>query len=501
MTEFQRQVQLVMSSGDHELMRHQYLGQRLKGGGPLYLAPQHHSRHGVIYGTPGTGKTSYIDRAVYLTCMQNRAFRNLPKLQTSVVVFDHKGSEMLLKSVARTAKAFGMPMKVFSILPEMWSHLFLFLKQSNMENLSPVYLAQQLVTALNCYYGNGYGPGAFGAFNILAALCAFSGRETLTTIREFARLIRDPRLYVKSTPGEAEDLKHAQHLVCEAMIAGEVHAMNATLGMPGITQEVIDAAIDMPSLLSGPPQLYYFFLPAMELPQLSGTCGRLPIYPLLRAAARRKPNQTNSILIAHDEFHIAAAPPIVTPIEQARERKCAWMFCYQYPSQLSEFRTKLDEAIQGCASYFIAFDAPNFDARRELLAQMGTRNVLVPSYSASGLPRERPRSEEDIEGLIESQSYSLQERPYFDENEMLQMTKDPSVAFFWAKTTEGLTRDFRMVPFRWSHYRTQGERDQLEDEPLPRLPGQFEVQYDPFPRMQKKKRQSPKHNEDEEDET
>src|SRR5262249_28581774 len=153
----------------------------------------------------------------------------------------------------------------------------------------------------------------------------------------------------------------------------EIHPLNAVLGDPGVTQEMIDQQIIIEDLLSGPPSFYYFFLQSPQLLNVSGLCGRLPIFPLLLSAMDRKPHQTNHVLVLHDDFAAAASTAVAHVIAEMREFQISWIFNYQYIGQLTERDAHLDDTVIGCCNWCIACDMPNDHTFDAIQMRLGTR--------------------------------------------------------------------------------------------------------------------------------
>jgi hypothetical protein len=267
--------------------------------------------------------------------------------------------------------------------------------------------------------------------------------------------------------------------------------MNVVKGDAGITQEMLDAEIQMDDLLGGPPTLYYFNLSAPDMLPVSGLCGRLPIFPLIRAAKRRKRNQQTHVLIVQDEYQISAAPNAAHAIQQLREFGVSWVFAYHYFGQLTDRDMRLDETVMGCSSWFIACDIPNAETRDEIEWRLGTKPRLERRWDEDAGNR-RVKRRGELGGITDLVGYSEIEDVRLSRNQLLRLATEPQTAFFWVKKRDGLTDMPFATPFRWSHFLTRSELDVLLARPPISLPGQMIVQPNPFPPERKRKRRRKK---------
>jgi hypothetical protein len=471
----------IQFSCDPKEREHIYLGQALYGDGPVLLSPKHYGYHGIVRGGPGRGKTAFLERLVTQLIAAERRERTawleaggLEHEPTSLLILDLKGEMALFNTARFAAERAGVPFRHFTTHHGQSSNVFNFFAQSHLDQLSKGHISQELLQALGAEYGQAYGASFFSSVNEVVLLNTLRQAHGIESFRDLHGFLSDPNFYASISGTLAKDLQDARHLTSLANRLSDVHALNVTEGSVADRPGVWANRIDMPSLMRS-RQVVYFYLSSLQAETEAATIARLAIFALMTAAAHRGPEDTHRVAVIADEFQTLATRNIARVLEHARSMRVPFVLAHQFREQLSDHTgADLARTVDHCTAWSLDFEATTAEdiERIEKLSLHGayarpgwTRSPDdVPDFDADGVLGLATAARREV---MEAIKVSEVELPIYDHNTILELSADPSVAWFFAKMRDGYTQYIGVTPIVWEFHVSAEEHAELAREPWP----------------------------------
>lgn len=478
---FDSVIDRIQFSSDPKEREHIYLGQALYGDGPVLLSRKLYGYHGIVRGGPGRGKTAFLERLVTQLIAGESSERaawlesgGLEHEPTSLVILDLKGEMALFNTARLEAERAGIPFRYFTFHPGQSSHVFNFFAQSHLEELSKGHISQELLQALGAEYGQAYGASFFSSINEVVLLNTLRKAHGIDSFRKLHRFLSDSNFYAHIPGAIAKDLQDARHLTSLANRLSHVHALNITEESVADRPGVWENRIDMPSLMRS-RQVVYLYLSSLQAETETATVARLAIFALITAAARRGPEDTHRVAVIADEFQTMATRNIARVLEHARSMRVPFVLAHQFREQLSD-GTGADLAltVDHCTAWSLDFEAttPEDIDRIEKLSLHGA--YARPGWTRSpddvsdfgrdgvlGLATAARREAMETINVVEL------ELPIYDHNTILELSADPSIAWFFAKLRDGYTQYVGVTPLVWEFHVSADEHAEIAREPWP----------------------------------
>lgn len=295
-----------------------YVGQSTITGEPAFVN-NGKANHRQIFGGTGSGKTFAVAAGLI---EQEAALGDRP-----IIVFIFKEDDAFVRTLARTARRWKLPFKVFSTNPRKRTRIYNPLLQEHFRKMSPSERVQLVALCLGLVYGNEFGPGFFGAINqeFFRLLFGHALWESFVAARDFS-----------ASPTGREKMKmpdrmrdNASHAVVAINHIAEVHAANVT---PKIVAPSVWAARMTNEEMCKRPGIYVFASSSLVQATTGETMLRYALINTVAAFDVTEGALPASIYI--EEAQKALVPAIGTIFEMARHRGISITFSHQNLGQL-----------------------------------------------------------------------------------------------------------------------------------------------------------------------
>lgn len=293
-------LEMIVSERDHL-----WLGTSATNDYPILLSRRILSEHAHILGSSGSGKTA-LGLAPLMTQLIRLA-------DSSVVIIDLKGDNALFTGAREEAEAAGLPFQWFT--DELGSSTFVFnpLLQAHRARLSTLQRTDLLMGAFGLHYSRAYGEAYYSDIQNHLLFRALRHEPDCPSFRRLYELLRNRALYRDMDKKELRDAAHIWKIVDRL---ASFPSLNACEG-DGVSQRVLDNAIDMGEVFSA-PRVLYFYLPAALESLAVEEIARLALYNLLTAAVKAKGQRTQVYLFI-DEFQQIVSSNLEIILRQARK--------------------------------------------------------------------------------------------------------------------------------------------------------------------------------------
>lgn len=424
-------VDRILNSQDSLEREHLLLGRSLFGDYPVLLHKSLLQQHAHLVGDTGSRKTSLGIAPLIAQLIAAR--------DCSVLVLDLKGDRALFETSRLEAGAAGAEFRWFSLEAGTSSHVFNPLAQTHFQALSAHQRTQQVMEGLALNYGDAYGKGFFSAMNevVLLHLC----REfELDSFRELHELLRDPQASARL--GNREDWKKAQHLSALVDRLASISPLNLTPADLRERPSVQAATIEAGDLMSR-PQVAYFNLRSALDPVAAPSVGKLALYSLFAAAARRQGDQSLPVYVVVDEFQQMVSENIRLVLEQARSSQLHFIVAHQHLDQLDRKGIDVRDTVTSCTAFkqfFRASDPRTIRWLEELSGQACYENLAWRQDFLAGTdPQDESRwspqfAQEQTVTVQETIGYRL------DRNLIMDISATPNTSFVQFTEGSGFTQ-------------------------------------------------------------
>ncbi len=384
---------------------------------PVLLTRASLAPHAVIRGASGSGKTStaIMRMLVQLTRMAGR------DQDSSILVIDLKGDRALFNTCRIEAERAGLPFKWFTNKRGHSSFGFNpFLQSHFRDNLTLNQRTEIFLKAMGLYHGETYGKAYFGSMHqlVLRSYLEHPEIDSFKRLEEFIR--RFPELY----PGSKKDLDDARHLMATLDTLSSIDQLNISPStMPG---NVVENAIDVPSLLDE-PQVLYFHLQALTEVSAVQTVAKLALFSLLTAAADREPGTGNRVYTFIDEFQRIQSADLDIFLQQARSYGISCLLAHQSISDLKNNDFDISDIVEENTNVKIDFTGVSLEHKRYLVESSDEVLEQRMSYSTSDDGKS-------------STSTQFVPAPRYTGNEVTDVSADPLCCFLKVVQPDGYSQ-------------------------------------------------------------
>lgn len=463
-------VDRVLRSGHAGLAGHLFLGYRHRTSVPLLVPGARDSPHAWCMGGTGSGKTArFLAPYAVQSLIAGR----------SVVVIDLKPDKGLFESLRAEAALQQVPFRWVDVTPGRWTYVFRPFAQSHTQAQTLAARAETTIQALNLDYGAVYGGSYYTAMDELFVLATHTLFPDATTPAEVALRFDSPAPF-KKVVGERgwEDSSHVRAIY--AKLAGAT-ALNALPGAPGVTQDVLDAAIDLRQPFYH-PQVIYFALDAREFRTTSRATAGLAFYNLLTAAKYVGAKAAVGVTLVLDECQELVGSNLTVLLETARSLSIELVLAHQNLDQFRRANQDYRQTLEENTGLQVVFNPVGQGTREWLETTSGQQKY--PEYSwdqavprgfdprnpAAQLPRPRKP------GLVDFPVVRVSERlgPVWDRTTLMNLSAVPGLAMVRVARDQGFTRDRgQWVPVRTLFHVSKQVRDRwVYERPWPGPNGQ-----------------------------
>jgi hypothetical protein len=439
-------VDRLFRSGHDDLEGHMFLGMRYYGGTPFLIPVKRDNPHIWVMGGTGTGKTTRVLAPLIAQYIA---------LGHSVVVLDPKPDKALFESCWFECDYQGIPFRYICITPGRWSYTFPPLAQSHAAAQTIASRAETWIQSLNLDYGVQYGGSYFTATEEALCIALLTLFPESRSPEEIARLFDNPAV-LRRHLGERgwTDSSHIRSVL--AKLAG-VTPLNVTPNTPGVTKQVLDAAIDMRQPFYT-PQVIYFALDSAQLRTSTRATLGLGFYNLLAAAKHVGSKPDVPVVCVVDEAQETIGPNLSILLEQARSMGIQLILSHQNLSQLRKHDTDYQGTFEENTGLQIVFNPVSRSVREWMEATSGNQVYTDVKWSQDLLPGLDLRSSESFHprlarrsGFLDFPELHVSERigPVWDRTELMQLSAEPGVAWVRITRDQGFSRDGgQWVPVR-----------------------------------------------------
>jgi hypothetical protein len=439
-------VDRLFRSGHTGLAGHLFLGTRYFGELPSLVPARRDNPHVWVMGGTGTGKSARVLAPLIAQYIA---------LGYSLEVFDPKPDKALFESCRFECYHQEMPFRYVCITPGRWSYAFPPLAQSHAAAQTLASRAETWIQSLNLDYGVQYGGSYFTAMEEMLCIALLTLFPDARSPEEVARLF-DSTSVLRNHLGERgwQDSSHIRSILSKL---ASVTPLNLTPNSPGITREVLNAAIDMRQPFYT-PQVIYFALDSAQLRTSTRATLGLGFYNLLAAAKHVGPEPNVPVVCVIDEAQETIGPNLSILLEQSRSMGIQLVLAHQNLSQLRKHDTDYQGTFEENTGLQVVFNPVSRSVREWMEATSGQQLYVDLKWSQDFLPGMDFRAGEAFHpklarasGFLDFPELHLSERlgPVWDRTDLMRLSAEPGVAWVRVTRDQGYSRDSgQWVPIR-----------------------------------------------------
>lgn len=400
-----------------------------------------------VLGAARSGKTQRV--------LASLAMQRIRRNDSPVVIFDCKGDDAFLQSTKREAEAKGRELIILTNVSRFSTRLFNPLAQRHLSSLSRVAITEQFLSALNLFFGFGYGKSYFGGQSYQGFSGAFIADEprsdwgpaiASTRATSFVQLAKRLPEVLKNRP----ELRGAEALTMVIRQLADVFILNA--GCSDIYPEsAVKAGIQVGDLLkksgNGTYPILYCYLRAESEPVSTSVIAKL-VLNLLKNALRQMRDGIQEgeiegpapvVPVFIDECQVVLDDALRNMLEQGASLGLQFVLANQDISQLrSGDRDFFPTVWENCGNKIILTSRDHMF--QEILMKLsGEKPTHHLSYAigAGSLARGRVGADHAVDGV-----YKVAEMisPRWERNHIIEMSATPGLAMFIPSQDEDLAQ-------------------------------------------------------------
>ena len=431
-------VDRLLGSDHAALNGHVFLGNRYEDGLPLLVPAARDNPHIWVMGGSGTGKTARVlapYTAQRIAC------------GSSVVIIDPKPDKAYFEACREECYHQEIPFRYVDITPGRWSYAFSPFAQSHTQAQTLSARAESTIQAFNLDYGAVYGGSYYTSQDELFCLAIFTLFPDAYSPADIARKFDNPAILRKHLGEKGwEDSNHIRAIFSK--IAGAT-PLNVTPRSPGVSQAVLDAAIDMRQPFYT-PQVIYFALDAKELRTTTRATIGLAFYNLLAAAKYVGPQPAVKVVCVIDEAQEVIGSNLSILLEQARSLGIELVLAHQNLSQLQKPNQDFRETFEENTGLHMVFNPVGRNTREWMEATSGEELHATLDWFQQVRGGFDPRSGAEFrpenvtaKGLFDFPGLHIGERlaPVWDRTTLMRLSALPGVMFARVTRDPGFSRD------------------------------------------------------------
>ena len=426
-----------------------YVGRSYDFNHPVLIDAKLLMEHQHIVGPTGTGKTT---RALITQSIQMITQNTGP-----LVILDMKGDPAYFHAVKSAAKAAGRTFKWFTNKPNHSTYVFNPWRQKSLRSLSLPQLVGLISQSLNLRHGQDYGRAWFSMLAYIQARRAVQKTDPSKNqhqgkldrlipsdypIQSFAEL-HDLVLEVNDADSELAKAKHLAYILeCLA----DFEQLNLAPG-PGVKQSALDNAIHMPDVIRNKEVVYFYLESGVDLTSVA-ELAQLAIYSLSIAAGDylQEEGVSPCINTIWDEAQVLITQNIEPFLTQARSLGMGCILAHQHLNQLNPpGGVDLRETVLGNTAVKQVFAANDPWLMEYIQNTSGQAKYYDLGYEISSRSlnegqvhagRALVRMPERIQHIQVKEHIG----PRITVQDILNVSRDPSVNYLWITRNEGLSR-------------------------------------------------------------
>jgi hypothetical protein len=484
---FQRQLDAMLYSHNEVERQHVPMGRDYYTGREVVIHRKHLLAHGAFLGSPESGKSSIAIPRVLLYVIAATSKRRADwlarngydsKFDTqhfSIVVMDLKAANRnhgLFHTVRNYALAAGMDFHALTNVLGQASDLFDPFSPEHTDGLTENQITQKAMFALGLHYGEGYGPGYFGAIQqetFLALLRCYRPKS----YREFATLIADPNA-LAAAGVHRRNAEESMHLRNVLNRLASVNVVNRSQLLPS-NHPVLQRQLSVRGLLTRPTGHYLHLCSVLE-PSTSLNIAKQYLNTLVGCASLRRPGENCHVIVLLDEAAQLAEGSMAMFLEISRSLGISIFLSSQSLFQFKRDRgADMVDVIKNCTGMKQIFSANDEDTIRWMQTLSGEavfaraawkENHWSPFGFASDL-REDGGIDigQSMNGVIDVQE---EVRPALELNELRRISAHPCANVLMLNKDTGLAQYHgRLVPLISLWPLHEAEHEELETTPWP----------------------------------
>lgn len=398
---------------EHETERESlWLGTHADADYPILLDRTVLQEHAHILGDSGSGKTALAlaPMAAQLIRMAGRDAR-LPASEnnphSSIVIIDLKGDLALFHGARIEAEKAGLPFQWFTNTLHCSTFAFNPFLQTHFAALSLNQRTEIIADALALSHGEGYGRSYFSRVNrrILSRMLHAYG-QNIRSFRDLYGETLTPETLGRKLKFQAKETEDAGELFATLETLSTFDAINET------RTELVAHQIDMHEVVTNPRVVYFFLQSAIESASVR-EIGKLALYCLLSAAARRGP-ANHQVYLFIDEFQQIASENLEIILRQARSMGIAAILANQTISDLETPAANLIPTVQGNTRFKQFFASTDLKQQDDLIKASGVTIDYIQHWSRNG--DSEPSREVEIV------------QPRISRNDLIRITDDSTLS-------------------------------------------------------------------------
>lgn len=456
----------------HRERDHLWMGTSVEHDYPVLVHRDILREHAHILGDSGSGKTSLALAPLVTQLLRHpdRTDQEPHQLQPSLLIIDLKGDDTLFQAARIEAEREKVPFRFFTNDRYKATYAFNPLLQSHMQSMTLNQRVQILMQALGLEHGDFYGGSYYSSVNEDACRKLFSKWNDILSFSRLAEKCRDSA-HLREAGISKEDAKDAKHFFNVAERLASVPAVNIAPNDNRAEGAVLQATLDMQSLLQT-RQVVYFYLKTLTEAVSVQAISKLALYSLLTAAAERPETHNRPALVIIDEFQQIVARNLEVVLRQARSMGIGVILANQNITDLKTPDADLVPTVGANTRFKQVFSA-TAPSQLEYLVQasgeaMYTRQTISAETKLTPVPLSHLFG---VQSLVvkEPSSMSLSNAedigPRLRPNDMYAMTDDPLQSVVHVSRGMGYTQ-FKGLSFlvRSEHHITHQEYTRRQNE-------------------------------------